>query len=231
MYCMSLEDDKYLGKLNSTRKSSLPPITEDDFETIMDLYENAIQQTQPYLSMDVMNILPFEELEHAFDEALDANLKAVAKSVYSYWKEQKIARAGRSIIPCLKVRSAPPHSLSLSTLTSLQFEQGNEKDEGDPYVCFRRREVRQVRKTRRTDAQSTDKLKKLRQEFETARGLVRDVLQREQMRRTVFQVDKQIFEQRRHAIELKRKFNIKDTDEDLINKVCHPSAPHGPAVA
>lgn len=110
MYCMSSEDDKCLGKLNSTRKSSLPPITEDDFETIMDLYENAIQQTQPYLSMDVMNILPFEELEHAFDETLDANLKAVAKSVYPYWKEQKIARAGRAIIPCLKVRPpfAPP---------------------------------------------------------------------------------------------------------------------------
>ncbi|KAF8534612.1 enhancer of polycomb-like-domain-containing protein [Trichophaea hybrida] len=199
-YCMSAEDDKYLAKLNSTRKSTLSPITEDEFETIMDLYESTIQQTQPYLSMDVMNIIPFEELEHAFEENLDANLRAVAKSVYSYWKEQKISRGGRSIIPCLK------------------FEQGNEKDEGDPYVCFRRREVRQVRKTRRTDAQSTEKLKKIRQEFETARGLVKDVLQREQMRRTSFVFEKQIFEQRRTAVELKRKLNIKDTDEDLVNK-------------
>lgn len=100
----------------------------------------------------------------------------------------------------------------------MQFEQG-EKDDGDPYVCFRRREVRLPRKTRRTDASSTDKLKKIRQEFETARGLVRDVLQREIMRRTTFVLEKQIFEQRRTAIDLKRKLNIKDTDEDLINKL------------
>lgn len=107
-YCMSTEDDKYLAKLNSARKSTLSPITEDEFETIMDLYESTIQQTQPYLSMDVMNIIPFEELEHAFEENLDSNLRAVAKSVYSYWKEQKISRGGRSIIPCLKVAQHSP---------------------------------------------------------------------------------------------------------------------------
>jgi hypothetical protein len=111
-------------------------------------------------------------------------------------------------------------SSSIDVLTeTVQFEQGNEKDDGDPYVCFRRRDVRQVRKTRRTDSQSTDKLKKIRQDFETARGLIKDVLQREQMRKTAFLLEKQIFEQRRTAIELKRKLNIKDTDEDLINKV------------
>lgn len=199
LYCMSETDDKYLEKLNETRKPGLAPITEDEFETIMDLYESAIQQTQPYLSMDVANIIPFEELEHAFEDTLEPPLKIVAKHIYAYWKELKINRGGRTIIPCLK------------------FEQG-EKDDGDPYVCFRRREVRQVRKTRRADHSHSDKLKKLRQEFETARGLVKDVLQREHMRRTAFLLEKQIFEQRRTTIELKRKLGIKDTDEDLINK-------------
>jgi enhancer of polycomb-like protein len=59
----------------------------------------------------------------------------------------------------------------------------------------------------------------LRQDFEFARGLVKDVLQREHMRRATFQLEKQIFEQRRTACDLKRKLNIRDTDEDLINKV------------
>jgi len=228
LYCMSETDDEYLANLNTSRKPGLAPITEDEFETIMDLYESAIQQTQPYLSMDVTNIIPFEELEHAFEETLDPPLKIVAKQIYSYWREQKVNRSGRTIIPCLKVglilvliRSPPGLLLAVpcTVLTlCVQFEQG-EKDDGDPYVCFRRREVRQVRKTRRTDASSTDKLKKIRQEFETARGLVKDVLQREHMRRTTFLLEKQIFEQRRTAVDLKKKLNIKDTDEDLINKV------------
>jgi enhancer of polycomb-like protein len=104
LYCMSDDDDAYLTKLNASRKPNLPPITEDEFETIIELYENAIQQTQPYLSMDVTNIIPFEELEHAFEDTLDSNLRAAAKQVYPYWKEQKINRGGRSIIPSLKVR-------------------------------------------------------------------------------------------------------------------------------
>lgn len=105
---------------------------------------------------------------------------------------------------------------AISTL--LQFEQNNEKDDGDPYVCFRRREVRGVRKTRRTDAQSSEKLKRLRQELETARGLVKDVLQREQMRKNLFDQERQIFEKRRQVIDIKRKLGIKGDDEDLINK-------------
>lgn len=197
---MSEADDVYLAKLNASRKPTLPPITEDEFESIVELYENAIQVTQPYLSMDVANIIPFEELEHAFENILDSNLRAAAKQIYPYWKEQKINRDGQSIIP------------------SLKFEQGNEKDDGDPYVCFRRREVRQIRKTRRGDNYTTDKLKKLRQDIELARGLVKDVLQREHMRRTTFQEEAKIFELRRTAVELKRKLNIKDTDEDLISK-------------
>lgn len=109
-------------------------------------------------------------------------------------------------------------------LITVQFEQGNEKDDGDPYVCFRRREVRNVRKTRRTDTQSTDKLKRLRQELETARGLIKDVWQRETMRKNTFEYERQIFEKRRALVDIKRKYQIKDTDEDLITKVHHPTS-------
>lgn len=79
--------------------------------------------------------------------------------------------------------------------------------------------MRQVRRTRRTDAQSSDKLKRIRQELETARGLVKDVLQRETMRKNQFEYERQIFEKRRTMVDLKRKLNIRGDDEDLINKV------------
>ncbi|KAL7268454.1 Enhancer of polycomb-like protein 1 [Rhizina undulata] len=198
-YCMSTEDEKYLEKLNSMRRSGVPVCTEDQFEFIMDQFENIIQLRQPFLSMDVSNIMSWEDMESSFTGAMDGHLKLFAKSIYSYWKDQKIARGGRPIIPVLK------------------FEQGNEKDDGDPYVCFRRREVRQVRKTRRTDAQSTDKLKKLRQDLDTARNLVKDVLQRETMRKNSFAFEHSIFETRRQLIEFKRKAGIKGDDEDLVN--------------
>ncbi|KAI5783735.1 enhancer of polycomb-like-domain-containing protein [Pyronema domesticum] len=211
-YCMSEEDDKYLAELNAAQaKANLPTITEDEFESLIELYENQIKEMQPYLTLDVNNIIGYDELAASFIADMNDNVRSVSRPIYDYWRGHKIVRTGKSIIPCLK------------------FEQGNEKDEGDPYVCFRRREVRQVRKTRRTDAQSTDKLKKLRQDIETARGLVNDVRQREVMRKNSYKFDMQIFEQRRIVIDLKRKHGIKDSDEDLVNKPkrrqAEPAAP------
>lgn len=221
---MSANDDKYLAKLNQTKR---PPISEDEFEAVMDLYENTIQIRQPYLAMDPTNfgISSYDEMESSFEPDIDPGLKNIAKLLYSYWKEQKIARGGNPIIPVLKV-SEFVQLLETTRLTIAQFEQSSEKDDGDPYVCFRRREVRQVRKTRRTDAQSTDKLKRIRQELEIARGLVKDVLQRETMRKNQFEYERQIFEKRRTIIDLKRKLNIKGDDEDLINKVHSESSAH-----
>lgn len=44
------------------------------------------------------------------------------------------------------------------------------------------------------------------------------------MRKNSYKFDMQIFEQRRIVIDLKRKHGIKDSDEDLVNKVCN--SPH-----
>lgn len=100
----------------------------------------------------------------------------------------------------------------------MQFETGQETDDGDPYVCFRRREVRQIRKTRGRDAQSADKLRRLRKELEDARQLVAMVRQREMARKELFSMERQIFTQRSEVKDMKRKLGIKDDDEDLINQ-------------
>lgn len=85
-------------------------------------------------------------------------------------------------------------------------------------MCFRRREVRQIRKTRGRDAQSAEKLRRLRKELEDARRLVALVRQREVARKVMFVNERQIFEQRAEVKEMKRKLQIKDDDEDLINQ-------------
>lgn len=100
----------------------------------------------------------------------------------------------------------------------MQFETGQETDDGDPYVCFRRREVRQIRKTRGRDAQSAEKLRRLRKELEDARQLVAFVRQRELARKEMFIIEKQVFQQRAEVKDMKRKLGIKDDDEDLINQ-------------
>jgi enhancer of polycomb-like protein len=103
-------------------------------------------------------------------------------------------------------------------MPTLKFETNLETDDSDPYVCFRRREVRQVRKTRGRDAQVTEKLKKLRKELEEARYLMSRVKVREVMGREQLAIDRQIFEQRAAVKEVKRKLSIKGDDEDLINQ-------------
>ena len=103
-------------------------------------------------------------------------------------------------------------------LTLHQFETGRDTDDSDPYVCFRRREVRQIRKTRGRDAQSADKLMKLRRELEEARQLVALVRRRELFRKDMLAMERQVFVQRCEVKDMKRKLDIKDDDEDLINQ-------------
>ena len=82
--------------------------------------------------------------------------------------------------------------------------------------------MRQIRKTRGRDAQSAEKLRRLRKELEDARQLVAFVRQRELARKEMFIIEKQVFQQRAEVKDMKRKLGIKDDDEDLINqKVRH----------
>jgi enhancer of polycomb-like protein len=111
-------------------------------------------------------------------------------------------------------------------LTPSQLETGQDTDDADPYVCFRRREVRQVRKTRGRDAQSTEKLRRLRKEMEDARQLMALVKQREMTRREILKVERTLFEQRSSMKDVKRKLGIKGDDLDLINQKVSSSRPN-----
>lgn len=99
-----------------------------------------------------------------------------------------------------------------------KLETGAETDDSDPYVCFRRREVRQVRKTRGRDAHSAEKLKKLRKELEEARQIISLIRQREILKREQLVIDKQLFEQRSNLRQVKRNLpdQYKEGDEELL---------------
>ena len=117
--------------------------------------------------------------------------------VYEHWYNRRMKRKGKSIIPQLKLEETV-------------------KNELDPYICFRRRETKPVRKTRRTDQQSLERLRKLRSEMEMARNLLEMVLRREKIRKESLVLEHTVFDKKVVLQEYQRKLGIKE-DEDLIH--------------
>ena len=133
--------------------------------------------------------------------ATGSTLQELAGIVYDYWKLQRSRQCHRPLLARLKI------------------ETGRESDDSDPYVCFRRREVRQIRKTRGRDAHVYEKMRKLRRELEDARQIVKLINQRELRHMDSLGTDEHIFKSRLALKELKRNLSIKGDDGDFISQV------------
>jgi enhancer of polycomb-like protein len=166
----------------------------------MNFFEETAQNKQPFAAVDNPPVLPLDELEEQFDETISPEVRIYAKFIYEHWHARRSVTGNRPLSPRLK------------------FETGQDTDDADPYVCFRRRELRQIRKTRNRDAQSAEKLRKMRKELEDARQLLAMVKQREMIRKEVLNIDRTLFRQRAEVKETKRKLAIKGDDEDLVNQ-------------
>ncbi|KAI1990285.1 Enhancer of polycomb-like protein 1 [Ophidiomyces ophidiicola] len=201
-YNLVEEDDLALRIMNQKTDASTQ-CSESQFEEIMSFFEDTAHTKQPFAAVDNPPVIPYEEMEECFDGIINDSLKIFTEIAYEHWRSRR-ARTGNCPLQ-----------------PNLKFESGQDTDDSDPYVCFRRREVRQARKTRGRDAQSAEKLRRLRKELDDARQLVALVRQREVARKEQFAIDRQVFLQRSEVKEMKRKLGIKDDDEDLINqKVC-----------
>src|ERR1700753_2857094 len=142
----------------------------------MNFFEETAQTKQPFAAVDSPPVLPLEELQEQIDDTVPAFIRNLSRFIYEHWRTRRTDTNKRSLAPQLK------------------FETGQETDDTDPYVCFRRRELRQIRKTRNRDAQSAEKLRKLRLELETARGMLLLVKRREQFRKDSLEIDRLVFE-------------------------------------
>ncbi|KAI1607905.1 enhancer of polycomb-like-domain-containing protein [Exophiala viscosa] len=199
-YCMDEEDELALKLINGRLPAGQEPCTEDQFEEVMNFFEETAQAKQPFAVVDSPPVLPLEELQEQFDDSTPAYIRTFSKYLYDHWSSRRTATGNRGLAPRLK------------------FETGQESDDSDPYVCFRRRELRQIRKTRNRDAQSAEKLRKLRLELETARSMLLMVKRRELLRKECLESDRQVFEQRQALRDTKRKLGIKGDEELLINQ-------------
>ena len=215
-YCVNDDDVEFLGKLNDgkdvdgkPRKDKLNQCSEDIFEEVMNFFEETSSRLQPFATVDNAPILSLDEMERSIDDSVSAEAQKWVKPIYKYWVLKK---GSRPLMPSIKVRV---------------LDTSTEADDADPYVCFRRREVRQTRKTRGRDAQVVEKLKKLRLELEQARALVQMVVQREQLNKEDLEVSRKVFEERRKLKDVKVNKQIigeKGEDEELLvnQKVCLP---------
>lgn len=211
LYDMTEEDEEFVKSYNQKRSAGTQ-LSEDDFEQIMEVFEDTASISTPYASVD-KTIVPYDHMVAGLNELQLPKVMIHAKEIYEYWKSQRTAVGG------------PLHP-------ALKFETHQDSDEMDPFVCFRRREVRQTRKTRARDIQSADKLKRLRRELEEGRQLVILAHEREVHKRELLRVDHAVYEQRAKLKEMKIRLGIKTDDEDLVNQkvsratsyLCHQGA-------
>ncbi|KAI7879817.1 hypothetical protein K492DRAFT_230839 [Lichtheimia hyalospora FSU 10163] len=190
-YVMDEEDDAFLKEHN--KANSTDPISEDNFEQMMWLYETTANQHWPHLDLDSSQIPSYAAFQGVISDK-----SALIESVFTHWQARRREHEGRPII------------------SPLRYED-TQKGEIDPYVCFRRRETKPVRKTRRTDQQSLERLRKLRSEMEMARNLLEMVLRREKIRKEGLVLEHTVFDKKCKLREYQRQLGIKE-DEDLMPK-------------
>ncbi|KAH6892073.1 enhancer of polycomb-like-domain-containing protein, partial [Thelonectria olida] len=198
LYDMTTEDDEYLTQYNS-KPPAAGPLSEDDFERIMEVFEDTAAEQTPFASVD-NTVVAYDMMVPALNQLDSPSILQHAKPVYEYWKSSRQTAGNKPLHPTLK------------------FETHQETDDTDPYVCFRRREARQTRKTRARDNKVADTLKKLRRELEDGRSLVLMAYEREILKRELLSMDRAVFEERARLKDVKLRLGIKGEDEDLVNQ-------------
>ncbi|KAI5365139.1 putative enhancer of polycomb protein [Septoria linicola] len=210
-YCMDEDDNDFLTQqLNEGKdvhgqalQDKSHQCSEDAFEEVMSFLEDYSQRLRPFANLDNAPVPSLDELELAREEPLSQEAQHFVKTIYQYWERRKSGHSS-PLMPNVKVRV---------------LDTTSEADDADPYVCFRRREVRQTRKTRGRDAQVVEKLKKLRLELDQARQLVQMVREREELNKQGLEITRKVFEERRKLKEVKISKNIvgeKGEDEELL---------------
>lgn len=195
-YNMTTQDEVFLRSYNQKKTIQC---SEDDFEKIMEIFGEVSEVQAPHSFVDGF-VVSFDDMILSLRQQVDEQVLIFAKDIYEHWKARKQDSNGFPLQPTLK------------------FEKNQEKDDGDPYVCFRRRDARQTRKTRARDLQSTEKLKKLRRELDDGRALLEMTYRRELLKQELLAVERGVFEKRMKLKDIKVKLAIQGDDQDLVNE-------------
>ena len=102
-YCIDEEDEAALTKLNSALKNASGACSEDQFEAVMDFFEETARTKQPFATVDNTPVLSLQEIEEQIDDAVNPAVKLWYKSIYEHWKSRRLQRSNHSVQAMLKV--------------------------------------------------------------------------------------------------------------------------------
>ncbi|CCM00001.1 uncharacterized protein FIBRA_02026 [Fibroporia radiculosa] len=208
-------------------------MSEDEFELVMAIFEKVTHEKTPFLyhGLEEGTVFPpFSDYQDTFAADLSASMFALfdtpkwipspqqllrmARAVYPYWRDRRLERGGHPIIP------------------SVNLDEADTKNES--YICFRRREIKAIRKTRAQQATYSDKMLRLHSELATSLELARGVLEREVFKREAAGQSQGVWEKRLVLVDLKRKFpalGTKEEEELLYDKERTPKKPRAESTA
>lgn len=149
------------------------------FEWIIDCLEEAAHR----LSESVISSECVERLRDKYSSVLPSD--EIIEKIIEYWKQKRASQTNG--IPFLK-------------------HEDFGKIGADPYVCFRRRELKLPRKTRRSDAQITDRLKKLHLDLSCMKLMLHAAIKRDRYKKEALVLEGELFEKYR-LIDNWRKHN------------------------
>ncbi|KAH6582002.1 hypothetical protein BASA61_008749 [Batrachochytrium salamandrivorans] len=185
-------DDEWIATYNRRMEVATEKISENEFELAIVALDNVGNDK-------VSGECPTLEECYAYtSRAYPQNSHGIQISslaeVYSHWKHRRYTERMAPLVPRSKT------------------EEMSLKPDSDPYVCFRRREIKPLRKARRSDTQGLEKLKKLREDLYKAKLILDLVAQREVTRRESIHIEHLIFEKRIFVRRLKRRLGVMDID-------------------
>ncbi|PKI84539.1 Epl1p [Malassezia vespertilionis] len=225
-------------------------ITEDEFETIMFVFERATTDRHPLLELDFSKVPTVDDLLPELDDNSSAaslarpvlppytrdltasTIDTIGKTVQGKMKLSEQAKkpdaeerwdaddpfkhlsflkpAGRIVYPWWRLRRQARDGKPI--VSGLNFDESNENN---PYVCFRRREMKVARKTRKTDTLQLEKLVRLHTELKQAATLTMMVAQREVLKESQVRSARACWQQAYQLMNLKHQWGISSGERGL----------------
>ncbi|KAI8897557.1 enhancer of polycomb-like-domain-containing protein [Globomyces pollinis-pini] len=184
LYNLDEKDNAWIESLDEEIKSRTTPLA---IEQTFYAFEQAGNDKVAGDCPDFETCLQMLQ-QAGYDHILDQD---VLYLIYDYWKNARYElNQGNRLRPRLK------------------FEEMSLNPESDPYVCFRHREIKQLRKVRRSDTVAQEKLHKLKEDLTRARELLQFIHEREQHCKDLLMIDHLIFEKRVTVRKIKKDLGI-----------------------
>ncbi|KAH9935624.1 uncharacterized protein B0H18DRAFT_976555 [Fomitopsis serialis] len=191
-------------------------MSEDEFELVMAIFEKVTHEKTEFLHHGLEQgtpFPPFNDYQDTFAEELNPSMFAL----YSVpdWVPTQFTFLDLLILSIRigenDARNAGGTPLYPQSIVS-QLDEMDTKNES--YICFRRREIKAIRKTRAQQATYSDKMARLQAELTTASDMATGVLRREQLKRDASAHSNAVWKKRCDLVDLKRKFPSLGTKED-----------------